>query len=655
MQTNLSIIIPFFNGYETLDRLILSLPRKLPIIIADDLSDKLLTQEYIDNTYSPEDGNNIRVVRLSRKGYFSGAVNRGIQECETDVLVLNQDTWFDSLSAFSLLESHKNVFGMIGEKIVGDHPSFGDLGYIHGTFMWIRRDVIEKVGLLNEKDYPLWGNSALYQWQVARAGFEVLPLKEIPGFHHKRKETESFGSGIKTLLEREPERQSILIRTPPLLSVVVLCYNYASYLHDCINSLLGGPTSLGELKPQTLQSFEIVIVDDASTDTTPEVAQSIAKIEKGIRYYRLEKNVGTAQALNYGISRCYGKYITFLSADDMREYDSLEKLVSVCEQNPHSFAYDDVWLVYKNQRVKKWPMEEYDFDKLIYQNQVHAGIVFPRTAWLEVGGYPKIMNDGREDWAFNIALGLHGYCGVHVNNYGYLYRREGQNRTERNTSAYFKEYFLDKIKSVFPRIYGGYRPMACCGKGSGPKAASNARVSSLGVSSMAETIGTQGMVKLEYLGKQVASTWQGEVTGATYTFGVDRKRGWVDKRDVGTREDKKGFLNKKDRNTNQWLFQEVEKVAEKVVEKTEEQIPEIEIVTVVKGSSAESSEFNLSGTLTARNKSSAPDPTDANVEQVKKWELSKDEWQEVYRIELANRNRKGLVSFLEDLIANWKD
>src|SRR5690606_40816144 len=114
-----------------------------------------------------------------------------------------------------------------------------------------------------------------------------------------------------------------------------------------------------------------------------EIIDSLSDIRKGIRVYHLNQNVGTAQALNYGIDKAVGKYITFLSADDMREPDSLKNLVRVCDNNPHAFAYDDIWIFHKHQRIKKWKMEEYDFEKLLYKNHIHAGIVFPKAAWEE--------------------------------------------------------------------------------------------------------------------------------------------------------------------------------------------------------------------------------------------------------------------------------
>ena len=76
---NLTFIIPFRDGHATIGKLLDSLPADLPVIVIDDLSKEPL-QLHRPNT---------RVVRLEARGYFSGAVNRGIKECDTDVLILN--------------------------------------------------------------------------------------------------------------------------------------------------------------------------------------------------------------------------------------------------------------------------------------------------------------------------------------------------------------------------------------------------------------------------------------------------------------------------------------------------------------------------------------------------------------------------------------
>lgn len=655
------IVIPFFNGHKTIDRLITSIPVDISVLIVDDLSDEKLTNIWT--------GRLISIHRLTRKQYFSGAVNFGFQNTgSNDVLVLNQDVWFDSVEWLEMLEGYKEQYAFIGERIKGNHPTFGSKGYIHGVFAFFQRKAINEVGLLDAQSYPLWGGTAEWQLRAARKGFSILPLIDIPGLHHERPNNEAYGSSIKQLLEKEPHKKELLVRTPPLLSVIVLCYNYGRYMQDCINSLIGGPTCMGEMPGQTLGSFEVIVVNDASTDDSAKIIDGLAKIEQGIRAYHLPKNVGTAQALNYGIQRAVGKYITFLSADDMREPDSLKNLVRCCEENPHSFAYDDLWLFYKHQRIKKWLMEEYDFEKLLYKNQIHAGIVFPKAAWEEVGGYPAIMHDGREDWAFNVALGLRGWCGVHVEQFGYLYRREGQNRTETNTSAYHLDYFRDKLKSLFPKIYGGHRPMACCGKGKN-KATSNvaarsngALTSENGASRMASNaVGSVGMVKLEYTGKQMASVWSGPVTNAAYVFGVDKARGWVDRRDMGERG-KSGFLNLKNRDGS-WLFQavvdkSVAVVEEPVQEPVQVAVPELAIAQSTVDPNPQFMDSNSSravatGTLSASQVATVdfPNPTDLNVLEIKALNLTREQLVEMYKVELANRARKGLVAYFEERLA----
>lgn len=637
------MVIPFYEGHQYIGRLVDSLPREIPIIIIDDQSHSPLDKI---------DRDNVRVIRSKSKVYFAGAVNLGIEECDTDILVLNQDAWFDDSQWIDLIEKYRDKFAFIGERICGNHPSFGEFGYIHGTFAWFRRDAFSVVGPLNKRLYPLWGNTAEWQWRATRKGFDVLPLREIPGFHHERKSTERYGSSIKQLLEQEKDKKDLLTHTPPLISVIITCYNYGKYLSDCINSLIGGPTSLGDMLGQSIQSLEIIIVDDASTDDSQDYIREVADIKKGIRYYLLDKNVGTAQALNFGISKAVGKYITFLSADDMRESNSLEKLVEACEENPHSFAYDDVWLVGQGKRIKKWILEEYDFDKLVWKNQVHAGILFPKKAWIDAGGYPAIMGDGREDWAFNVALGIKGWCGIHVSNLGYLYRREGQNRTETNTSAKHREYFLDKIMCVFPDIYEGSRPVACCGKKNSPSIKKNSIQN--GVQRMAKTnmVGQVGMAKLEYTGGKMSSSWHGEVSHRDYVFGQDRPRGWIDNRDV------EGFLSKQD-NKGNYLFQRVGVAAkqpepEKIAVSTEsnEVVSEHETVSILKGQSVGRS---TDAVLVVEKEPDFLNPTDLTVEEIKSLDLTLEQWKKVYSAEMAGRSRKGAVLFIEETIANWNN
>jgi glycosyltransferase involved in cell wall biosynthesis len=110
----------------------------------------------------------------------------------------------------------------------------------------------------------------------------------------------------------------------PNVSVVIPTYNHADYLVEAINSVLA----------QSYQDFEIVIVDDGSTDNTPN---SVPQRHAQIRYLRQE-NQGLAAARNNGIRAAEGQIISILDADDRLEPAFLETLVHFLEETPEADA-----------------------------------------------------------------------------------------------------------------------------------------------------------------------------------------------------------------------------------------------------------------------------------------------------------------------------
>ncbi len=125
----------------------------------------------------------------------------------------------------------------------------------------------------------------------------------------------------------------------PLVSVIMPTYNYAQFIGDAIESVIN----------QTWEIWEMLIVDDGSTDNTKSVVQSYVSKDSRIRYFALGQNSGRAAvARNYGISNSKGKYIAFLDSDDMWKPTKIEKQIELLENDDNIFLVYSRYVVIKN-------------------------------------------------------------------------------------------------------------------------------------------------------------------------------------------------------------------------------------------------------------------------------------------------------------------
>ena len=240
-----------------------------------------------------------------------------------------------------------------------------------------------------------------------------------------------------------------------MISVVICCHEQGRFLADCITSLVGGWTPLcdrlGLCEGQTFTDFELIVVDDGS-EQDPADNSTVDLQRAGALVVRLKERVGTAAALNAGIREAYGHLVCVVHADDLLEPWHLLRLQ---EAAGDWFCYGDLRLLVDGQRDKVLRMPSWDYDKAKRKNLCHGAILFPREAWEQVGGYPELMADGREDWAMSLRL-AHGGCpGHHVaGEPGYLYRRHDNNRSSSNHTPEWTAYFERQIREALPEVYG---------------------------------------------------------------------------------------------------------------------------------------------------------------------------------------------------------
>ena len=128
----------------------------------------------------------------------------------------------------------------------------------------------------------------------------------------------------------------------PLVSIITPAYNAAEFLGE----------TLGSIRSQSYENWELVIVDDASTDGTWEMIEGAAMEEPRIRAFRNESNRGVVFTRNRALDEAKGRFVAFLDSDDLWEPLKLEKQVAFMLSGSHAFTYTSYENFYEDGRSK---------------------------------------------------------------------------------------------------------------------------------------------------------------------------------------------------------------------------------------------------------------------------------------------------------------
>ncbi|MFC2188267.1 glycosyltransferase family 2 protein [Fulvivirgaceae bacterium LMO-SS25] len=131
--------------------------------------------------------------------------------------------------------------------------------------------------------------------------------------------------------------------SPPLVTVIVLCFNQAKYLREAVQSVM----------EQDYKSVEIIIVDDASTDRSREVAKEILSDHPEVKSILLEENLGNCRAFNRGLQLAGGKYVIDLAADDLLMPNRIKLGVRELEAKGEKFGvhFSDAYICDENAEI----------------------------------------------------------------------------------------------------------------------------------------------------------------------------------------------------------------------------------------------------------------------------------------------------------------
>jgi glycosyltransferase involved in cell wall biosynthesis len=134
----------------------------------------------------------------------------------------------------------------------------------------------------------------------------------------------------------------------PRVSIGLPVYNGRKYLHEAIDSILG----------QTYEDFELLLFDNASTDSTEAICRGYAKADSRVRYVRNDRNIGAAPNFNRSFHHAAGEYFKWAAADDVCAPRFVERCVEVLDRDPSAIlSYSKVAVIDERGRHLK----DYDF------------------------------------------------------------------------------------------------------------------------------------------------------------------------------------------------------------------------------------------------------------------------------------------------------
>lgn len=230
-----------------------------------------------------------------------------------------------------------------------------------------------------------------------------------------------------------------------LVSVIMPAYNSEKFIEESIKSV----------KQQTYKHWELLIIDDCSSDGTISLVEKILKEDTRIKLIRNEKNIGVSETRNKGIELAEGEWIAFLDSDDIWEPKKLEVQLKDLENNRGDFSFtgssfiNEIGIPFKG--LFKVPKKS-TFNSLKYHNVIScSSVVIKKAKMLNV----KMKNDDfHEDYAAWLEILKSGVEARGINEPLLIYRisknsKSGNKfKTLKMTYKVYRHVGINKVMSV---------------------------------------------------------------------------------------------------------------------------------------------------------------------------------------------------------------
>lgn len=220
----------------------------------------------------------------------------------------------------------------------------------------------------------------------------------------------------------------------PLVSIIITNYNYGAYIAEAIESALA----------QTFTDREIIVIDDASTDNSIEIASRYP-----VRIMQ-QDNAGVCVARNNALSMASGIYVMFLDADDRLVPTAVEHMLALMERQPPEVAYAYGQMRYFGRKEGVFASAPFDPRRLVRANFICATTLIRRDVLLKVGGYDDGFRMLREDWELYIRLYKSGFRGAFLPEVVLEYRKHKE--PTGSTTRRVKTLSIAKLFYLYPQL-----------------------------------------------------------------------------------------------------------------------------------------------------------------------------------------------------------
>jgi glycosyltransferase involved in cell wall biosynthesis len=208
----------------------------------------------------------------------------------------------------------------------------------------------------------------------------------------------------------------------PRISVLMPCFNHGEFIGEAIDSV----------RRQTIQDFEIIVVDDGSTDAATRA--TLARLKDGETRVLTTENRGLPAARNFAARHARGEFFCALDADDRLAPAWFERALHLLDRQPE-VAFVSHWLETFGDERWTWTPERCDLPSLLARNAVNGAALVRREAFEAAGGYDDTMREGCEDWDLWLRLVAAGRRGAIIPEVLFFYRRRADSMSRRMLDA----------------------------------------------------------------------------------------------------------------------------------------------------------------------------------------------------------------------------